>query len=479
VLNSDIIRRLSEQRAIVRGQLAEQSSTLLDGHPRIKELKAHFVNWSIGHTKTGGSDPTGGRLLYDDEANPNNGSGYILETGATLKLGDKKNIFTTTASKLKIASVLKFKTRVGVFAEGDGVTGLVSGATADVIRVEQMEDATNGVIHVKRTNGSSFTDGEALQVSAVTVANADGTQTDHDYVGTAVSAGSAALTITKDLNNGAGAQPYNVIIDCGADSVAKLYEYCKALARRTETQYDTFPVYDGANISIIDGEQYQAARSTYAQVKPSPLGIFAGGKFFGARGVWIENMAFADIKNYSLIDANGATQNPPNVQSFTVSSLIVGSQVLIAKTTGDNYDIQKSQYTMVNQGSGVGYVQVNELIPDDTPSNETIRVRYNVGLDNEGEDIYTVTSLDKAAKKFMISGTTARAYTTDDRAYAPYMDRTAAGTSETTTVIYVSDRFIRLDVRKAAYLPFKTKGTFSSTGYPVSAIMTDDPIYSP
>jgi Mrp family chromosome partitioning ATPase len=42
VLNSELIRRLSEQRVTVRAQLAEQSSTLLDGHPRIKELKAQL-----------------------------------------------------------------------------------------------------------------------------------------------------------------------------------------------------------------------------------------------------------------------------------------------------------------------------------------------------------------------------------------------------------------------------------------------------
>jgi succinoglycan biosynthesis transport protein ExoP len=43
-LNSELIRRLSEQLATVRGQLAEQSSTLLDNHPRIKELKAQIVD---------------------------------------------------------------------------------------------------------------------------------------------------------------------------------------------------------------------------------------------------------------------------------------------------------------------------------------------------------------------------------------------------------------------------------------------------
>ena len=45
VLNSDLIRRLSEQRATLRAQLAEQSSTLLDGHPRIKELKAQIADY--------------------------------------------------------------------------------------------------------------------------------------------------------------------------------------------------------------------------------------------------------------------------------------------------------------------------------------------------------------------------------------------------------------------------------------------------
>src|ERR1700687_3884746 len=43
VVNSELIRRLSEQRVTLRGQLAEQSSTLLDNHPRIKELKAQLA----------------------------------------------------------------------------------------------------------------------------------------------------------------------------------------------------------------------------------------------------------------------------------------------------------------------------------------------------------------------------------------------------------------------------------------------------
>ena len=43
IANSDTMRRLIEQRIALRSQLAEQSTTLLDQHPRIKELKAQIL----------------------------------------------------------------------------------------------------------------------------------------------------------------------------------------------------------------------------------------------------------------------------------------------------------------------------------------------------------------------------------------------------------------------------------------------------
>lgn len=42
IVNSELIRRLSEQRVALHAQLAEQSSTLLELHPRIKELRAQL-----------------------------------------------------------------------------------------------------------------------------------------------------------------------------------------------------------------------------------------------------------------------------------------------------------------------------------------------------------------------------------------------------------------------------------------------------
>lgn len=43
IANSDAMRRLIEQRIALRSQLAEQSTTLLDQHPRIKELRAQIA----------------------------------------------------------------------------------------------------------------------------------------------------------------------------------------------------------------------------------------------------------------------------------------------------------------------------------------------------------------------------------------------------------------------------------------------------
>jgi uncharacterized protein involved in exopolysaccharide biosynthesis/Mrp family chromosome partitioning ATPase len=43
VINSDLLKRLIEQRVLLRSQLAEQSSTLLERHPRIQELNAQIA----------------------------------------------------------------------------------------------------------------------------------------------------------------------------------------------------------------------------------------------------------------------------------------------------------------------------------------------------------------------------------------------------------------------------------------------------
>ena len=47
VINNDIVRRISDQRATAQGQLALQSRTLLPGHPQIKALTAQVAEFDI------------------------------------------------------------------------------------------------------------------------------------------------------------------------------------------------------------------------------------------------------------------------------------------------------------------------------------------------------------------------------------------------------------------------------------------------
>jgi tyrosine-protein kinase Etk/Wzc len=57
VLNSELTRRLSEHRVTLRAQLAGQSSTLLDSHPRIKELKRSSRTSTASFAKKRASSP--------------------------------------------------------------------------------------------------------------------------------------------------------------------------------------------------------------------------------------------------------------------------------------------------------------------------------------------------------------------------------------------------------------------------------------
>ena len=47
VINNDIVRRISDQRATAQGQLALQSRTLLPGHPQIKALTAQVAEFDV------------------------------------------------------------------------------------------------------------------------------------------------------------------------------------------------------------------------------------------------------------------------------------------------------------------------------------------------------------------------------------------------------------------------------------------------
>jgi len=272
-----------------------------------------------------------------------------------------------------------------------------------------------------------------------------------------------------DIGDGNGAQNYSVQIDCDSQTLGNVYEVCKYWTRATSTKQ----LEQDADGTFVDGEEYRYADADWAEVKASPLGTFAGGKFFGARGVYFTNLAGADAQNFVLVDNAGTTRYPPNYQAFTVSGTVSGDRVAVFPASAG--EVNKSQYTIkATQSLGVGYVDINTTIPNDTPTSGTVIVVDSV---TGSEDIYTYTS--RSSDRFTLSGTTSAEYTTADHVYVPYIYEEATGTSVSeTSTIYVSDKAVITRVRKAGILPFETTGTYSSTGYSATAIRTTDSIYT-
>lgn len=186
--------------------------------------------------------------------------------------------------------------------------------------------------------------------------------------------------ITRNLNNGAGLQPYDVEIDLtNTRSVAQMYEWLKFLCMRgyaaTPQQLKTGAgTYSSPAFANINGEQYISALSSFTPVKASPFGTFAGGKFFGAQGVWLKGVPAAYAQNFQLIDALGVTQVPPNTVSVTVSSVVASDVVGVFPLTAAAGTVKKNTHLVTTGTLGANSVVVSTAIDGRVPQSGVIRI---------------------------------------------------------------------------------------------------------
>jgi hypothetical protein len=257
--------------------------------------------------------------------------------------------------------------------------------------------------------------------------------------GIPTAAGPAALagitftfgTTSQNLNNGNGARPYALIINCNNLALASVYQYLKYYVRygnsttlngHAAEEYDAVGdyrlVYASQTSNFVDGETITGVTSGATAVvvsdydqgatgaliirdmvgtirnseninsggtlravanipsglgvispnKQAPFGSFAGSKFFGARGVWLSNVLANDQNNYELIDSEGFRQVPPQTIALTVIGLATGDRVAVFKTTGNNNIVDKNQFSVyAYQGAAVGFVRITGVAPADTP----------------------------------------------------------------------------------------------------------------
>lgn len=343
---------------------------------------------------------------------------------------------------------------------------------------------------------------------------------------------------SQDLNNTHGFRPYDVIIDVNYNTLTDLYEYLKYLTRygsstslngHTGEDYtavgDIRLPYDGqtgdftesltvtgttsgaTGIIVSDHENGAAgalvlrdvsgtfqnnealtdtstgaanvdltlALDEISPVKQSPFGTLAGSKFFGARGVWLDNVLTADANNYELIDSTGVRQEPPATIAITVSGLNTGDRVSVFRTTGDNEDIDREIYTShaANNDTGDNTFEVQETIDSDTPLSGVLRVVDN-SLNKETRYSYTSWSGSTFSG---VSPTLVTDYDGSDTAYVPFLDTTASAASESVSVTYSEDRFVLTVVRVTGIQPFKVKGVITDTGLSVTAVRNPDSVY--
>lgn len=137
--------------------------------------------------------------------------------------------------------------------------------------------------------------------------------------------------------------------------------------------------------------------STFAPKTSSPLGTFAGGTFFGARGVLLINYKTSDANSFILTPAEGGTKERPASFTITVSNLVGGAatsnlhdKVAVFRLTGDGADIDKGEYTAAVGTAGDASLTVTNgtrtAISQDTPGKTSGGVLVLVDASDAGAE---------------------------------------------------------------------------------------------
>jgi len=240
---------------------------------------------------------------------------------------------------------------------------------------------------------------------------------------------------TYDVDDNGTDENYGIVIDCKSNPLSEVYQWIKYATRNGETTYDldgvngeryvggevyltwagavTDVVAEGADVTqatslatgmiiafddtnnvillrdtrgtfnavnvVTDNDNAgyftPTSVSTFAPKTASPLGTFAGGTFFGARGVLLSNWLTADENAFILTPIEGGTVERPAAVNIAVSNLAGGAatsnlhdRVGVFRLTGAGGNINKAQYTCDGgESAGDATITVGGAIAQDIP----------------------------------------------------------------------------------------------------------------
>lgn len=251
----------------------------------------------------------------------------------------------------------------------------------------------------------------------------------------------AYANTTVDINDDGTAEGYGITLNCNSNPLTEVYEWIKYIFRRGEVttgnsdgieaeQYvgaevyleysgtvtgtisegsdvtqatsgatgtvishdvtlkqillrDTRGTFNTANI-VTDNDvggtvTPNIAAATFSPKKAAPLGTFAGGTFFGGRGVVLSNWVAGDENSFQLTDAQGVIRQRPVAISITITNLVGGAEsvttsdtVSVFRLTGAGGSVDKTEHSCAGgELIGDATVVVDVAIPADVPGKTT------------------------------------------------------------------------------------------------------------
>ena len=173
----------------------------------------------------------------------------------------------------------------------------------------------------------------------------------------------------------------------------------------------TAPSPGGLGVVTID-----SAAETFAPKKVAPLGTFAGGTFFGARGVLLDDWKGTDENLFQLTDSAGNIRVRPVAITLAVSNLvgtdestITDDRVTVFRLEGAGGYINKTEYSAVG-GEAIGgtTLAVDTAIAKDVPGKTTggiLRIRddsngykeYRIRYASWATSTFTLANIDIAS----------------------------------------------------------------------------------
>lgn len=207
----------------------------------------------------------------------------------------------------------------------------------------------------------------------------------------------------------------------------------------------------------------------------SVLGVSTGSAIIGAFGVGFDPNDVT--KDDDFTDLTNTLREPPNNVTFTLSGVVATEDtILVAPSTGaQSTTIDTAQLSLNTTLSGATETSVvtTTAIPSDTPSSGTIRIQTDAGLYRRvAYSSFSGSTFTIASTDFSSDNATAA-----NNLFISYIDKVAASTSETFTVVYSADRELVVKVRDGGGTPiveFLSPATLGSGGGSSAAIRTSD-----